>query len=157
MMLLGIVVSRWGWICLAYCLMTTYYHLVLQVPTGELSAGMQALNGRFSRRTNRRWGGHAHLFENRFGERRIETGEHLREASRYVVLDPVRAGICDDPEHYGWSSYRACAGLEPAPAFLAAGEHQRLFGDTPEAATAAYRRFVRDGHVLVSDTGVRGW
>jgi REP element-mobilizing transposase RayT len=153
LVLLALVVRRWGWVCLSYCLMTTHYHLVLQLPTGELSCGMQALNGRFSRRTSRRYGSHAHLFENRFAGKTIADDTQLREAARDVVLSPVRAGVCDDPAEYRWSSYRACAGLDFAPSFLAVGAHLELFGSTPEQAVAMYRRFVREGHVPVSDTG----
>jgi putative transposase len=154
LLLLATIARRSGWICVAYCLMTTHYHLLLQLPGGELSKGMQALNGRFSRRTNRRYGGHAHLFENRFYGGRLAGDSHLREACRYVVLNPVNAGLCSDPAEYRWSSHRACLGLDLPPAFLAVGDHLRLFGRTPAAAVEAYRRFVREGQAPVSDTGV---
>jgi hypothetical protein len=58
----------------------------------------------------------------------------------------------ESPELWRWSSYRACAGLDLAPAFLAESELLKLFSDRPAAARAAYRAFVRDGLVLVSDT-----
>jgi REP-associated tyrosine transposase len=67
------------------------------------------------------------------------------ETARYIVLNPVRAGLCSSPAEWGWSSYRACAGLDFAPRFLAATEHLQLFADKPSAARRAYREFVSDG------------
>jgi hypothetical protein len=58
----------------------------------------------------------------RFNSSEILTDEHFREACRYVVLNPVRAGVCDDPAEWRWSSYRASAGYDEAPPYLALGE-----------------------------------
>jgi REP-associated tyrosine transposase len=143
---------RHGWVVLAYCLMSTHYHLVLQVPLGGLSAGMQLLNGGFLRRTNRRYGRSRHLFQNRFFSRTIEADGHLLEACRYVVLNPVRAGLCESPEEWRWSSYRSCAGLEVGPAFLATAAVLGLFGHERRQAERSYRAFVRDGLAPGSDT-----
>jgi REP-associated tyrosine transposase len=110
---------RYGWVVLAYCLMTNHFHLIVQVPSGGLSEGMRLLNGGFARRMNARHGRVGHLFQNRFHATHIRRDAHLLEACRYVVLNPVRAGICERPEQWRWSSYRACAGLELAPPFLA--------------------------------------
>ena len=42
---LALVVERFNWLCHAYCLMTNHYHLVIETPDGNLSAGMRQLNG----------------------------------------------------------------------------------------------------------------
>ena len=70
---------------------------------------------------------------------------------RYVVLNPVEAGICEQPEQWGWSSYSATAGLSPAPAFLAVDELLAFFGSSIERARAAYCAFVSEGHASWSD------
>ena len=136
----------------AYCLMGNHYHLVVAAPFGGLSEAIQWLNGGYSRRTNRRYGRSGHLFHNRFAARSVESDGHLLEACRYTVLNPVRASLCSSPEEWIWSSYRACAGLELAPPFLAEAELLALFGSRPAEARAAYRAFVAAGHVRVSDT-----
>ena len=143
--LLTVATSRFHWTCHSFCLMSNHYHLLVQLELGGLSAGMQLLNGSFARFSNRRNGWDGHLFRNRFWSELIESEHHLLEASRYIVLNPVRAGLCTAPEEWSWSSYRACAGLVFAPRFLAVAEHLRLFGGTPPAAQRAYRAFVRDG------------
>lgn len=142
-----------GWTTLAYCLMTNHYHFVIRLTAGGLSEGMQQLNGTFSRRMNAlhdRTGG-GHLFKNRFDARPVESDAHLLEACRYVVLNPVFAGVCDRPEDSTWSSYRATAGLDLPPSFLAVDELLELFGTNRAAARAAYVAFVSDGHVRWSD------
>jgi REP element-mobilizing transposase RayT len=141
---------RHGWIVLAYCLMTNHFHLIVQVPLGGLSEGMRLLNGGFARRMNARHGRVGHLFQNRFHSTKIESDAHLLEACRYVVLNPVRAGLCENPDQWRWSSYRACAGLELAHTFLAVDALLGLFGTRPWRARRQYRTFVQDALVRVS-------
>jgi putative transposase len=146
--LLSLASSRFGWTCHSYCLMSNHYHLLIQLELEGLSDGMQLLNGSFARFSNRRhdYVGQ-HLFRNRFWSELITDEQHLLETARYIVLNPVRAGICESPEEWPWSSYRACAGLDFAPRFLAVTQHLRFFGRAPAAARRAYRSFVRDGAV----------
>jgi REP element-mobilizing transposase RayT len=151
--LLARVAARHGWIILAYCLMTTHYHLVVKVPEGGLSAGMRMLNSGYSRRTNRRYGRTMHLFRQRFFSVQLESESHLFEAFRYVVLNPGRAGLCGSPAEWRWSSYRSCAGLDVPPSFLALGEVMSLFDRDLRCAAAFYRAFIQAGLSDVSDTG----
>ena len=133
---------RRDWVCLAYCLMTNHYHLVLWLREPTLSRGMHRLNGVFARRFNARHGHVGHLFEARFTAARIESETHLLGALRYVVRNPVRAGICSDPAAWPWSSFRATAGLEPCPRFLAAPRVRSMFGRGTRGAER-YAEFVR--------------
>ena len=144
--------ARQGWMVLAHCLMTTHYHLVLTVPRGGLSEGMRLLNRGYSFRTNQRHGRTMHLFRQRFFSVGVDTDSHLLEACRYVVLNPVRARMCERPEEWRWSSYRATAGLSASLSFLALDEVLGRFGDDRRRAQAVYRRFVQDGLDQVSDT-----
>jgi putative transposase len=150
--LLAKVAVRYRWFGWSYCLMGNHFHFALQIPHGGLSSGMQVLNTGYSIRTNKRHGRTGHLVRNRFYADLIEDDSHLLEALRYVVLNPVRAGLCASPADWPWSSYRACAGTELAHPFLAVDRVLGLFGQDPERARAAYRSFVRAGHVPVSDT-----
>ena len=140
------------WIVLAYCLMGNHYHLVLQTPFGVLSRGFDELNGGFARIVNLRQGRTNHLFGRRFSSELIESDSHMLEAARYVVLNPVRAGLCDRPEEWPWSSYRACAGLELGRPFLAVAELLGHFGARPNHARAEYCAFVRAGRGSVAAT-----
>jgi len=147
---------RLGWLFYAYCLMGTHYHFVLQVPEDGLSVGMCELNGGFARWSNFRHGCEDHVFGRRFASVEILRDEHLREACRYVVLNPVRAGLVDHPGDWPWSSYRATVGDEHPPAYLAVGAVLAMFGDRPRAAVEAYRDYVEAGRVLSAPGPVPG-
>jgi REP element-mobilizing transposase RayT len=151
--LLGRFVQRQRWVVIAWVEMTNHYHLLMQIPFGGLSVGMQLLNGGYACRFNHRHERSAHVFRNRFASTAIESEAHLLETCRYIVLNPVRGGLCESPADWRWSSYRACAGLDHAPPFLAASVVLRLFDRDPAAARRAYREFVAQGHVPGSDTG----
>ena len=140
--MLGVAVSRHGWRCHAYCLMPNHFHLMIETPTGDISAGMQTLNGGYAQWFNRRHRFDGHLFQSRFHSVLLESTWHLLEVSRYIVLNPVRARLCGDPAEWGWSSYRALMALVPSPEFLTVDWLLQQFGADPGSARIAFRRFV---------------
>jgi putative transposase len=140
----GRVSRRHGWSLATHCLMTNHYHLLMTIEE-RLSNGMRELNGGFSLYTNAKNDLLGHLFKNRFWYEPIESDAHFLETVRYIVLNPIRAGICDSPEEWCWSSYRALAGLDFAPPFLATDVVLRCFGDSPAKAREAFRQFVSEG------------
>jgi len=156
--LLALAVKRFDWTCHSFVLMSNHFHLLIQLEWGGLSDGMQFLNGMYAKFSNHRHGYVGqHLFRNRFWSEQVATEQHVMAAARYIVLNPVRAGVCDAPEEWPWSSYRACAGSHFAPPFLAVSTHLALFGSTPVEAKRAYRQFVDAGigaPAPVSDTSV---
>jgi REP element-mobilizing transposase RayT len=143
--LLSNVVERFGWLVHAYCLMTNHYHLVVRTPFANISAGMQRLNAMHAQWFNWRYGYSGHLFQDRFHSVDVEDQSHFIELSRYVVLNPVRAGIEDHPAAYAWSSYRATVGSVERPAFLACDAILEEFGPRLDDAQAAYASFVKAG------------
>lgn len=138
------VVRKWNLRCLAYCLMSNHYHLVVETPDGELSRAMQGLNGGYSLRFNSRHDRDAHLFRNRFGATHQRTEPQLLWTLRYTVMNPIEAGLCGTPEQWPWSSYRASAGLDRPPRFLDVARVLSYFGDTSDRARTVYRAFVDD-------------
>jgi putative transposase len=147
LMMLRRLARKHGWAVYAYCLMTNHYHLLLQLSDGGLSRGMCELNGGLALDFNERHRRSDHLFGRRFWSDLVDHEWHLLASCRYIVLNPVRAGLGDDPASWPWSSYGACAGHELAPSFLATGELLELFGRDPARAQAAYRDYVSNGHV----------
>lgn len=144
--LLGDVVERFGWLVYAYCLMGNHYHLLLQTTWPTLSAGVQRLNGIHAQRFNRAHGRYGHLFQGRFRSQPVERDAHLLLACRYVVLNPVDAGLCRRAEDWPWSSYRATAGFEENR-ILALDALLPLFGRDEASARLRYREFVREGTI----------
>ncbi|MBD0347962.1 MAG: transposase [Thermoleophilia bacterium] len=104
--LLGGTVGRFHWRSHSFCLMSTHYHLVIEAQRALLSAGLHRLNGIYAQHFNRRHGRRGHLFADRFAAWLIESEEHLYAACRYLLLNPVRAGLCHDPAAYLWSGSR---------------------------------------------------
>ena len=143
--ILGEVVERYAWLCHAYCLMPNHYHLLVETLSPTLSRGMRHLNGVYTQWFNRGHGRAGHLFQGRFKAILIEKERHLLEVARYVVLNPVRAGLVRDPGEWGWSSYRATVGEGRRPGFLTVDGILGVFGDDRTRAAAAYRAFVEGG------------
>ena len=105
--LLNSTMRRSSWECHAYCLMGNHFHLVLEAARDDISEGMQRLNGVYAQSFNACYGRIGHLFQNRFGARLVESESGLAGTCRYVFDNPVRAGLCDQPEDWPWSGGRA--------------------------------------------------
>jgi REP element-mobilizing transposase RayT len=97
---------RFDWTCHALCLLGTHYHLVVEARRVDLSAGLRWLNWVYAMSFNRRHARFGHVFAERFGCRAIESDEYLNEVCAYVLLNPVRAGLCDRIEDWPWSYSR---------------------------------------------------
>ena len=102
--------ERYGAVVHVYCLMTNHYHLILETPHGNLSQIMRHINGAYTIYYNVKRKRAGHLFQGRFKAILIEADEYALELSRYIHLNPVRAGIVEEPENYIWSSYPAYIG-----------------------------------------------
>ena len=102
------VAEHYNWVCHAYCLMTNYYHRVAETFEGNLSQGMRHLNGVYTQTSNRRHGRVGHLFQGRFKGILVDRDAYLLELARYVVLNPVRAGMVDTPA----TAFRSVVGLD---------------------------------------------
>jgi REP element-mobilizing transposase RayT len=137
--------QRQPWVCLAAVLMTTHYHLILDVEDDALPLGMQALNFRYAAGYNARHRLRGHVFSGRYGSRRLKTEADLLDTYRYVVWNPVRAGLCTRPEDWRWSSYPATLGRDESFTFVEAHRVLEQFGQPRERATARLRLFVAEG------------
>lgn len=139
------VVSRYGWICHAYCLMANHYHLLVETPKANLSIGMRQLNGIYTQSFNRRHRRVGHLFQGRYKAILVQKESYLLELCRYIVLNPVRVKGGAEMGAWKWSSYRATAGLASVPGFLSINWVLEQFGKNQATAHKRYREFVRDG------------
>ena len=100
---LDITMARFGWQLLAYCLMGTHYHLVVETKAATLPPGMRWLNGVYARGFNKRHERRGHLFGARYDAWIIRDETHFHATTRYVLENPVRAGLCATPEEWPWS------------------------------------------------------
>jgi len=139
------VCRRYNWIIHAYCLMGNHYHLLVETPDGNLSIGMRQLNGVFTQRYNRRHRHAGHIFQGRYKSILVQKESYLLELGRYIVLNPVRAGMVKDVSDWKWSSYRIMTGQAESPEWMHVSWLLSQFGNTKKEAYTAYARFVQDG------------
>jgi putative transposase len=139
------VIRQFNWQCYAWCLMDNHYHLLIQTPDANLSKGMRQLNGVYTQASNRRHGRVGHLFQGRFKAIVVDSDAYLQELSRYVVLNPVRAGMVKNPADWPWSSYRASLGLEAPASWLATDALLAVFAEQRAMAQNRYMEFVAAG------------
>jgi REP element-mobilizing transposase RayT len=95
----GAVVGKYNWRCHAYCLMDNHYHVLIETPDPNLSPGMRQLNGVYTQSGPPFSRGDTNLYS-------FRNDENLLEICRYIVLNPVRAGMVNQPKEWGWSSCR---------------------------------------------------
>jgi putative transposase len=137
--------SKLSWTCIGYCLMQSHYHLIVDVDSGVLPDAMHALNFRYACVFNQRHAMRGHCFGARYDSPRIQSEEHLLTAYRYVMRNPVEAGLCERPQEWQWSSYSAAIGLVDPIGFVDPATVLACFGAaTPEEAVFRLRRFVED-------------
>jgi putative transposase len=143
----GFVVRRFNWLCHAYCLLSNHYHMLIETPEGNLSRGMRQLNGIYTQKFNWKRCRSGHLLQGRYKAILVDKDEYLLALSRYLMLNPVRAGIAEFPWEYAWSSYRATLGKEKAPDFLTTDWLLARFGNKnkQDKARRRFADFVRAG------------
>ena len=89
----GDVCDVYNWVCHGYCLMSNHYHLIVETPDANLSKGMRQLNGLYTRKYNLSHNRVGHVFQGRYKAIHVDKERYLLELARYVVLNPVRAGM----------------------------------------------------------------
>ena len=143
--ILARICERYNWRVHAYCLMDNHYHIVVETADGNLSKGMRQLNGVYTQYFNRQHNRVGHVYQGRYKAILVEKESYLLELSRYVVLNPVRAGMTKTVEEWQWSSYLSTIGKRPPPAWLEVEWLLSQFGLQRSRARDMYIDFVREG------------
>jgi REP element-mobilizing transposase RayT len=134
--------KKFGAVIHTYCLMENHYHLMLETPQGNLSKIMHFINTSYAIYFNKRQARVGHLFQGRFKAILIDADVYAKELSSYIHLNPLRAGIVDDPGRFPWSSCREFIGLREIPPWLNTSFISAYFGREINAAQKGYRNYL---------------
>ena len=143
-----------------FCMMDNHFHLVLETPCANLSRFMQSVLTGHTVTFNLRHQRCGHLTQGRFHARLVDGDDYLLRLSRYVHLNPVRAGQRDnrplvervrDLRAYPWSSYRSYIGQARRLEWVAYEPMLALMGGRKKAQAERYRQFVETGLVKTDD------
>ena len=134
--------ERYGAAIHAYCLMNNHYHLLLETPAGNLSQIMHHINGAYTTYFNTKRRRAGHLLQGRYKGILVEADMYAKELSRYIHLNPVRAGAAEMPGDFQWSSYADYIGKRKPPDWLMRDFVLSYFGDKKTKAQRGYQEFV---------------
>jgi putative transposase len=135
---LGETAEKYRVLVHAYVLMDNHYHMLLETPQGNLSQAMHYLNASYGNWFRRRYDIVGSVFQGRFKAILVEKDEYLQVLSAYIHLNPVRAGIVEEPSIYEYSSCRFFTQKSKQPAFLRTDDLLSMFN----GSRSEYRRFV---------------
>jgi putative transposase len=136
--------DKYDFLLHSYVLMTNHYHLIIETLKANLNKIMHYINGSYTTYFNRNQGRNGHLFQGRYKAILVDVDRYLLELSRYLHLNPVRAGLVKRPEEYGYSSYRS---------YITRGKEEMVHRDRiwgmisgdGKRGVQRYRRFVEEG------------
>ncbi len=135
-------IEMWNIRVVAYCLMGTHYHILLQTPDANLSRCMRHINGVYTQYFNRAHGLDGHLFRGRYKSILVDSDAYLLELLRYIHRNPVEAGMVDRLESYLWSSHKGYLSRSEKWNWLHKDYVLKIFSDKTNEALKRYRAFV---------------
>jgi len=142
--LLREVKVRDGLTVYAWALLSNHFHLAVRTSAVPLSRSMQRLQGGYAKRFNRRWGRTGPLWQSRYQARYIDSQAYFERVVLYIHLNPVRAGLVDDPAAHVFCGHRELVRRIRDP--LIDVDHALIsFGGTLKEARKSYKERIRAG------------
>ncbi len=144
--------ERFGILIHSYVLMDNHYHLILETPKGNLLKVMHGINSRYTIYFNRRHKRSGHLFQGRYKAIIVDKDAYLIPLSRYVHLNPVKAGIAERPEEYKWSSYNGYIGKSKENDWIEYSWILSKFAQNKKKAWQKYREYTEEGLAVKTES-----
>jgi REP element-mobilizing transposase RayT len=146
--------NKFKFLFYCYALMPNHIHLVLETSSdGTISRIMQRLNTIYAVYINKKRKRVGHLFQGRFFSRIVEKDNYLLELSRYVHLNPIKAGLVNKPEDYVWSSYNDYCKADPKSYFRVVDTDfiLNIIANDKQSQIEEYKRFVNSKNFNYDD------
>jgi len=134
--------DRDGLTIFAWALMSNHYHLALRAGPVPLSRTIGFVQSRFGQSYNRRWKSSGPLWQSRYKSRLVEDGRYYQQLIAYIHLNPVTAGVVDDPGEYSYSGHLELLGMRDNP-LIAVDTVLAEFGENLRSARRTYVRTLR--------------
>ena len=128
---------------IAYVLMPTHYHLLVQITSEDFSSSLGRLINSYTKACNQEWGRTGPLFEGRFKAKHVDTDKYVLELSRYIHQNPVSAQLVKRPEEWPFSSYSNIIGSKDDLLLLKGVIYSYFDNIDPKIG---YQRYVETGH-----------
>lgn len=128
-----------------YVLLDNHYHLFIETPEANIQHIMHNINTSYTVYVNRNYHRSGHLFQGRYKAILVDKDNYLLALSRYIHLNPVRAGIAERPEDYSFSSYRSFIETADKENIVDPGQILAYFSKMEKESKRAYREFVEQG------------
>lgn len=122
--------------------MPNHFHLSIQTRKVPISKVIASLSTSFSMYFNRVHDHFGPVFQNRFKSILVQDDPYFLQLSKYIYLNPIKAGIVKNPIDYKYSSTREALGFEPL--FFLDNDIIRVIGETKESRKE-YEKFIYDG------------
>ncbi|MEJ5167241.1 MAG: transposase, partial [Thermoanaerobaculia bacterium] len=142
---LDLTSKRYNFLIYSFCLMPNHYHLLLETPEGNLSKIMRQLNGVYTQKFNKKYGRVGHIFQGRYKAILVEKERYLLELIRYINLNPVRAGLAEDPLEWKWSSLPYILNIKKKLPFLSEDFIFMQFSEEKSRAIKLVKEFIYAG------------
>jgi len=146
--ILGEVKREFPFYLYSFIFLPNHYHLEVESQDVSVSKIMQRINFLYVKYFHKRYNTSGHLFQDRFYSSLIDKNSYFWEASRYIDLNAVRAGLVEKPEDYPWSSYSVYYKKDYNGKYGKLIDWQRFLeygGENIEQSRLDYLKFVEDG------------
>ncbi|KGP74051.1 REP-associated tyrosine transposase [Pontibacillus yanchengensis] len=124
---------------LSYCLMPNHIHLLVELQNHSPGEIMKFIQFRYAKYFNKKYDFSGHVFQGRYHSKLIESTHYLKKVSKYIHLNPVKAGLSYSPDTYRWSSYPLYVDMNSNHGFI---EIQTILDLFQEPQISNYKEYI---------------
>lgn len=126
----------------AYCLMANHVHLLIKEGIEDISVSLKRLGTGYAQWYNKKYRRCGHVFQDRFLNEPVEDDAYLLTVSRYIHMNPIKAGIVERPDDWEWSSCRGYYSMEMSDNIIKREKVLGYFSDDRERAIREYKEYM---------------